>query len=57
MTSSKPRWHVEGVLSDEVEGATINQPGENVMPAWSVVALPSRDEERTPAQRSARARD
>ena len=57
MTSSKPRWHVEGVLGDEVEGATINQPGENVMPAWSVVALPSRDEERTPAQRSARARD
>ena len=39
----------------EVEGATVNQRGENVMPAWSVVALPSRDEERTPAQRRARA--
>ena len=37
----------------ELEGATMNQRGENVMPSRTVVALPTRTEESTPAQRRA----
>jgi acyl dehydratase len=38
----------------ELDGATMNQRGENVMPARSIVALPSRAEASTPAGRRAR---
>lgn len=40
----------------EVVGATMNQRDENVMPSRSIIALPSHDEDSTPAQRRTRTR-
>ena len=45
----------DGERCIEVDGATLNQRDENVMPSRSVIALPSREEDSTPAQRRARA--
>ena len=45
----------DGEHGIEVAGATLNQRDENLMPSRSLIALPSRDEEATPARRRARA--
>ena len=39
----------------QVEGSVFNQRKEDAMPSRSVIALPSREEETTPARRRARA--
>ena len=46
----------DGERCIEVDGAALNQRGENVMPSRSVIALPSRAEPDTPARRRARVR-